>query len=93
MIGHVRRAAADAPGDRVRELGAVDDDERAGLGRDGGCGGAEWMRRRIVGRRAEDGADPHHRHVLHRELRHQPLLRHQRAADAEIADAAAAVLR
>ena len=89
MMGTSGRAAPHAPGDRMRELGAVDDDERAGLGRDG-CGGGRMDAAQDRRQAREDAADPHHGHILHRKLRHEALLRHQRAANAEVADAAAA---
>ncbi len=83
-------AAPDAPGDRVGELRAVDDDDGIGLGRQGrlGRGGDASQDERQAG---EDSPRSHHRHVLQGELRDEPLGRHGRPADAQIADATPAV--
>ena len=73
------------------ELRTVDDDERVGLGGDG-CGGGAVDAPQDLGQPGHDRPRPHHRHVLHRKLRDEALLRHLRAADAEVADAAAPAL-
>ena len=64
---------------------------RVGLGGDG-RGRRAVDAAQDLGQAGEDRRRPHHRHVLHRKLRDEALLRHLRAADAEVADAAAAAL-
>jgi hypothetical protein len=84
--GYRRTAPTQALGDRMRELGAVNDDKRVRLGGDRRSSGAIDTGEQF-GQPRQNRAGPHYRHVLQRELRDEPLLGHLRAAHTDVTHA------